>query len=728
MRTLLSCLLLVLNLQAFAIKEISITATDDVLENSISKQAIEDCQQLLKQIFNCEVSINNYKAEVQLRLPAISDSAMQAPTRFSQQFDYPYYFYPDHDYTWASRKSGVRTYVELTTASYQGIAFGLYGLLQEQLGVKFYHPKQTKMPSYYAWPLDAKFKWEAKAQFDKKGFHLHTQHPLELTEQLLNEDYPNAMRDVKQYLDWLVRNGQNYFEFNLLESIDLKEWPEFAAEFVAYGKSRGLIMGVDISLHMIQQKAYMLYKGFPASFRTKKNQIKRNLEWLFQADWDIVNMEFSTTEFSEGNMEKKEQQRLMIIDLVKNIYGAKLMGREHVVKKEEMAVGSKKDKSYKMNPGEKVLDSHRGILIHTVMFYTATEDHAPVYQNENLKHMMEKLEHEIQVRETWYYPESAYWITFDNSIPMLLLPYLSARLNDIDTMVAHNVPGHVTFSSGWEWGYWLIDWSIARWSWKHTYTDMDGNTRELRHEPTEYIGDVLNDNRIKGLFTKQLHLQDFYLKKKNLMQYMAPSNVTDEMPAPMDMEFQPRPNWKYRYMRHKADTSIIATIRATGVKPLEELGNKMLEIIQEDQTYIDGFLRDASQQDIDILTELINATKVTAYRALHKSNTLNYLLTKRESELYGYGKNDSIHLLERAINYRDRAQPLVTNAEENLYRYPVDLIARKRVGHTCYHFGYLYPVSNLHFWQREELQVRKDRYGPFYKMIWNIPRTVGLID
>ena len=70
----------------------------------------------------------------------------------------------------------------------------------------------------------------------------------------------------------------------------------------------------------------------------------------------------------------------------------------------------------------------------------------------------------------------------------------------------------------------------------------------------------------------------------------------------------------------------------------------------------------------------------------------------------------------------ERAQGLV-DQQEAVYRYPVELIARPFNGHTYCDFGYLDPVHDLHFWRRELAQLRNDRWGPFYKNIWNIPRT-----
>lgn len=709
---------------------ISLVAPQQLLDQSISRQAIDDCIVLLQDACHCEVTLNNPQADVVWILPAINSDSANQPNAFSQGFDYPYLQYPNHYYTWQSyidQKTG-RIHLSLETPSFQGVSFGLYGLMQEQLGFLFVHPRQTVVPNLESWPLPQNFTWKATPRFDKKGFHLHTQHPLELTEQLLDETQPNALADVKQYIDWLARNGQNYFEFNLLEGINRKNWPAHAKAFVEYGQSRGIIMGVDVSLHMVQQKAFMLYVGAPKSFKGKKKQIKENLAWLFQAPWNVINMEFSTTEFTEGDPIEKEELRLFIIDLIKNTYGAKLMGREHVVKKDEMVMGGE-TKTYEKTEAEKELDSHRGILIHTVMFYTATEEKAPVYQNENLRHMLDKLHEEIAVRETWYYPESAYWITFDNSVPMFLLPYLSGRLDDINTMDSLGVPGHITFSSGWEWGYWLIDYSIARWCWESTFTTTEPHQQiESGYTPVSFIQDVFEDKQITNLFNELHYMQVAYFKDQELMRYMAASTVTDEMPAPINLEFQPRPRYTYRYLGKKASLSVLDSIRKEAVIPLADFSSRTIGLLEDNSTYIQNYINTHTDLRGRLLQELVWATQIVAWRASHRSATLAYLLGKRQAKLDSTRRKDYAYLLDHAISIRCNALEIVHHMERGMYRYPVELIGRRMNSHTAYNFGYLFPVSYLHFWKREELQARKLRYGPFYRNIYNIPRIIGVVD
>lgn len=716
----LVCLLLLGWQLSKAINVIAIDAPADVQANSITAITLADVQALLAQACACTVQLGTI-GDVVLRLPTVDTARANQPSRFSKKFtQYPYMQYPDHDYTWRGTYVDGQATLTLETPSYQGIAFGLYGLLQEKLGFKFYHPKETIIPQLQTWPLADGYVWEAKARFDKKGFHLHTMHPLELTQQLLNHEFEGGIAEINQYLDWLVRNGQNYFEFNLLEGISRKHWPAYAQQFVDYGKSRGLIMGVDVSLHMLQQNAYKLYEGFPKSWRPKQKQIDRNLDWLMAMGWDVVNMEFSSTEFSEGNVTKKEQQRLHITDVITNKYGGKLMGRKHVVKKDNMAVGAKQENGYVMTEAEKQMDAHRGILIHTVMFYTATEESAPVYGNENLRHMQEELVKEIKQRETWYYPESAYWITFDNSIPMYLLPYLGARLDDIDTMAAMGVPGHITFSSGWEWGYWTIDWSIARWSWQHT---VNGSLEQ--NQPTQYLADLFGPT-IGEYFTEQHQVQQVYLKDRNLMQYMVAMNITDEVASPqLNLPFHPRPRWMYRYLRYKASLETLDSVRTEGVKPLMVFYEKSMAITETYRPAFDA-VKDSARRTL--LNELVLALDITALRAQHRSFTIEALLQKRQAELAGTKpKKAAQSYLLQAEAARFKGLKIVQQVEGH-YRYPVWLLARRHWSHTVYYFGYLYTTSNLHFWLREEKQVINDRYGPFYRNIWHILRTVGAID
>ena len=683
---------------------VSIMAPKSLLDNSITAITIADVQQLLSQASGSNITLNDAGAQVTIILPEINPDSANRLNRFAQKATFPYRNFPGHDYTWVIKTEGKQVTYTLSTSSWQGVSFGLYGLLQEHLGFRFYHPKQTSIPHFTnGWPREQSLTFSANALFDKKGFHLHTQHPLELTEQLLDPTVPHALEDVKKYIDWLVRNGQNYFEFCLLNDVDNKLWPAHAKAFVDYAHSRGILASADLSLHMIQQKSYQLYKG---PFNQKK-QVEKNLQWLLQANWDFLDVEFSTSEFSAGNKKKKEELRQFVLAWLQQHSHAKLTGRQHIVKNENEL--GHKHKDFVWDSTSLALDKQRGVLAHTVMFYDMTEPNAPVYENRNQRHMFQFMLSQLKERETWYFPESAYWVTFDISQPLFLLPYLSARLNDIDTCVKYGVPGHITFSSGWEWGYWLFDWSIARWSWQYSY-----NGKNETRTPAMYAGQISNGMEA-DLLNKALTLQQQYLKDSTLMQWMTAMTITDEIGLKaLAKEYEPRPVWSYKFLERTADETIIAKVRSTILPQLKAFADKELAIA--------AYMKPTPDS---ISAEWQDGVAITGLRAMHRYYTLQYILNRRQAAIQKTHFNSDT-LLAKAAEVRIQAQQIV-NGRQLHYRYPVSSIATKHREHTAYHFGYLYLASNLHLWYREEEEARKNKYSPFFMNVWNVGRIAGVI-
>ncbi|MBP6732178.1 MAG: hypothetical protein KA149_08970 [Chitinophagales bacterium] len=710
----------ILSLQPLvAQKSISIIYPPSLNDTSITVLAINDAQQLLKQACGCEVSLNNTSADVLLKLPAIDKKKAAELNRFAKEATFPYSNYPEHGYTWQLKNENQKIVLELTATSWQGVSFGLYGLLQEKLGFKFYHPRRMKVPNWTNFPLQQAFTWQAKALFDKHGFHLHTQHPLELTEQLHDGTLPNALQDIKEYIDWLARNGQNYFEFCLLENIDRKEWPAHAKAITDYCHQRGILAAVDLSLHMIQQKTFQLYKGPVA----KQKQVEKNLVWLMTSDWDFINMEFSTAEFISGNQKKKEELRLFILAWLKQNSHAKLMGRQHVVRHKSKP--GKKHNTLEWDSATQALDKERGVLSHTVMFYDMTEPNAPVYENKNQRHMFDFLLQQMKVRETWYYPESAYWVTSDNAVPMFLMPYLNARLADIDTCVKYKVPGHLTFSSGWEWGYWLFDWSIARWSWQHT---TDGVAQ--KRTATMYANELFTLAEEGELFERTLDLQQHYLKDRDLFRWMTAMSITDEISIKaLNDAYHPRPQWSYKFLQNKADSTILKQVSDSVLHKLDDFSGHtaaLVFLLKHEATELFEDAQGPVKPDLSVQNEFMDGLAITGLRAKHKSFIMQFIICKRTAAIE-HRKCNCDSLLNYATETRKTALQIVKNREAK-YRYPLASITTKRWNHTSYGFGYLYTVSNLHFWHREEEQARKNKYSPTFLNIYNMFRIAGIIN
>ncbi|MCB9232419.1 MAG: hypothetical protein H6581_12190 [Bacteroidia bacterium] len=720
----LICLLLCLNLPLHA-AQINIVIPTNTLEHPVSGSAVTDAINLLQKACQCTVapvSRHSFESRIEIILPEINPLAEMPPTVFARKSRFPYLNVPDRNFSWTAGREGNQRIIFLSAANPHAVAAGIYGLMQELLGFQFYHPRETYIPDLREWPLPDKFEFAGRPRFDKMGFHLHTQHPLELTRPLLDVKETKGLEEVKEYIDWLARNGQNYFEFNLLEGISHEQWPQHAKEFVDYAHKRGILAGVDISLHMIQQKSWMLYQMPLKSFLSKEKQVKKNLDWLLQADWDVLNMEFSTTEFTGGNKAKKVELQLQILEyLAERSKQVKLMGRKHVVKESTELDGKKNEEAVpELNDKQKELDSNRGVMPHTVMFYSLQDENAPVYGNENLTHMLDMIKDQKKEREVWYYPESAYWVTFDNSVPMFLTPYLSARLQDILLVDSLGVPGHLTFSSGWEWGYWLFDWSIARWSWEYTW---NGDKQPL--DPWMYPPQMTREVADVRLWREVVELQEKYLKEKNLMGYMVAQTITDEVKGKFNLHLAPRPVIPYREMyRGDIGDDTLRLLRNQVIPALKEFSEKSADLARKLEDRKSAWPKKLQP----LVDEWVDGIKITGLRALHRYYVLNYILRKN-LELHSKGTDPvaAKEFLGKARQTRLLALGLVRRREA-AYRYPLERLARKGKEPTAYHFGYLYPVTNLHFWEREEMQAQKNKWGPFFRNIWNVPRIIGVID
>ncbi|KAA0892318.1 hypothetical protein ET418_07965 [Oryzomonas rubra] len=678
---------------------IAISVPPSLLDRPTARLAIDDSSALLSRAFpSASIGRAPGGADVVIRLPEVP--APGAPAHAPSP--------ADSSYRWRStRRRGVTT-LKLTASTPEGVACGLYALLQEKLAIRFIHPRETLYPSYRSWPLKPVFTFEGSPRFSNRGFHLHTLHPIELTEPLLNPALPGGFDAVREYIDWLARNGQNTMQFFLLRGIDRTVWIGHAARIVEYAHRRGVRCGVEISLAMLQQQAFqslVLLRPYPSY----TSQVDATLAWLFRVPWDFVTLEPTMGEYLPVlSRLLPGVQRHMEREVVRR-YGSRLMFATHVIASDS---------------GAKVrrpLEPTSGILIHTVMCYSVSEPHAPVYGNVNQCFMLDAARDEARRRETWYWPESSYWVGFDSPVPLLLLPYLDSRWSDMDQMARLGVAGHLTFTSGWEWGYWLMDWSIARWSWR--FSD-DGCPQG--NGPLTPLDDLLPDQRLHGLWSEALRLQNRYLKERGLMRYLAALAPFSELPHPFDRPFQPDPGFRYSWLLNAAPRGEAAAVLTGPVADMEAYDvamSALAERIDARLAHFEAAQGDRFRAPLHVARELNIGLRVTALRARHRALTLRALVAKRPEE--GEAPNRSEALLARAAMVRGEALTLVARQEQG-YRYPLERIARRTTNLTAYSFGYLYPVSRLFYWEREEEQVRHRRFDAFFMNLWDFRRTLGL--
>jgi len=684
---------------------ISLQAPASLQNHPVAGQAIDDSLQLLKRAFPAaSVGRNRRSAAVILQLLNIPTGPAAAPASAPTHLAPPLAL-ADRSFHWHTTRQGSTTLLQLQATTAEGVAAGLYGLLQERLGVRFIHPRQTLLPNHRRWPLAARFSFSGTPRFPYTGFHLHTLHPMELTEQLHDPARPGAFEEVAAYLDWLACNGQNTFQFFLLRDVDRETWIPHARRIIAYAHSRGIRCGVELSLAMLQQQAFQaitLLRPLPSY----KRQVENTLAWLFQAPWDFITLESMLGEHLPlvGRLLPTPQRHLE--QLVVQQYKRPLLYATHVITEAEGQV-------------RRPLCSASSMLIHTVMCWSATELNAPVYGNRNQRFMLEAARAEHRRRPIWYWPESSYWVGFDTPVPLLLLPYLDSRWQDVQTMAGLGLQGHLTFSTGWEWGYWLMDWSIARWSWNYRF-----NGRRQPTAPLSPLNDLLSDPDLQRLWQQALQLQNRYLKDRELLRYLAASTPFAELPPPFDLPFQPTPPFRYRWLQRTATADEAQQVISGPVADLEEYAGKMTAVTDRLANRINQLQRRNSltAAQSSLADELITGLLVTALRADHRALTLRALAVGRRDLLGGVMAEEQY--LKQAKAIRQQALILVQDQETH-YRYPAELLARTRSSLTAYPFGYLYPASVLFFWEREEQQVQQGRFDPLFMNLWDIRRTLG---
>lgn len=612
-------------------------------------------------------------------------------------------------YVWTSRRLGNTVLLELAAASPAGISSGLYGLLQEKLGFCFIHPRQSVVPQHQQWPLADRWQWRATPRFPRRGFHLHTLHPIELTRQLHEPTYPGALQDLRGYIDWLARNGQNVFQFYLLRGIDRDRWPDHAQAMIAYAHRRGVRVGVMLSFSMLQQRAFQAVKLL-RPFAGYRSQIDNTLDWLFQAPWDFVTVEFMLGEHLP-RLDRLLPEASAYLQESLRRRGAFPIVSTHVDRREEDERGG----GGLLATAQAAAPVRSGILIHTVMSYGLDDEEAPVYGNRNLQFMAESARREVRRRETWYWPESSYWVAFDNSVPVLLLPYLEARWKDIQLVAKMGLQGHLTFSSGWEWGYWLTDWSIAKWSWRH-----EEDSRRLESGPLSALEQLIPDPELRGLWRRAAALQQYHLKDGRLLQYLSAADPFSEFPRALIPEFQPQAEASCGWILDEAERNQAGETVEVVITRLEDYARRSFLLTSSMVARLAEIKRSGQPTWLPMAQELWRALKITELRACYRAAVIQALLQRRVN-----AEESLVQWLAEADRLRRQAQILVA-MQEKIYRYPVALLARPRPSLTAYRFGYLYPVSDLFFWRREERQVMSGRCDPFFMKLWDFSRTLGL--
>jgi hypothetical protein len=630
-----------------------------------------------------------------------------------------------------------------------GTLHAVYTALEE-LGFAFLHPLAPTKPESLRLPAAPVNRVETP-RWEKREIHLHTMHPLELTEVLQgwgpggHQDaagFEAMMPEWERFLEWCVANQQNGVEWFLLWA---ESWKEFAdsptrmarlRKLVDKAHAYGISAGIDAPIAFAQQHSYRLLRT-QGELPAELAQIRARIDDLMTADFDFFGIEAGTSEFTAPAPErmlawmneatKHLDEKYKVPNFIKVHASTGQTAKGYA---DPNAPG--KDINFNFLPH--YADPRLGVLPHTVQHYSLT-DPAPTYGNTNFGYIRTFLQEQVGRRPVVWYPETAYWVSFDVDVPLFLPIYAERRLYDLRLLASDedkglmgrgvhagkHMDGQLIFSSGWEWGYWLNDVIAARAAWNPRMSTGDhGDAFAQALEPamrvfgaaapevTALIVDtvkaeqaLLIEGRIKGSPPASIY-------QRSGQAYLQGSETWDDVSKLVD------------------ETKMTQPTRLGLVDMRNPLHggpgySKEVEPLLAEMKSTFGALADRAQA----LESKIPSRAAPLFKDISATLRMTALRARQVHGLYDYvdGYFDTAQAkrlarLQDARSALDAAVALVKTQEAN-YRVPADRIAGWRPNPTAYAYGYLWTVRSLHYWWRDEGKAVDAPVSPCYMNVIN---------
>jgi hypothetical protein len=627
-----------------------------------------------------------------------------------------------------------------------GALHGAYALLEE-LGFAFLHPLAPVVPKPLHLPSGSIDRKEAP-RWDDREIHLHTMHPLELTELLQGfgttgpEDaagFEAMLPEWDRFLEWSIANGQNGVEWFLLWA---ESWSAFADSDVRLGRLTKLVerahaysisVGIDAPIAFAQQHSFRLLRK-QGDLADELSEIRTRLDWLAKAGWDFYGIEAGTSEFTAPD----PARMLAWMNEVAKHLDEKHGGKRAFIKV-HCSTGQVAEDFPDPKTGEPInfnmlphhADKRLGVLPHTVQHYSLT-DPAPTYGNKDFGYIRDFIRQEAGTRPVVFYPETAYWVSFDVDVPLFLPLYADRRLYDLRLLAqdevngAAKMDGQLIFSSGWEWGYWLNDVIAARAAWDPSVaisSQSEALTTQLarslrvfgaaKDEVVAWLVEVVAFEQAALIEGKAAGLSPSDVAMRNGQAYLQGwetwddvNKVAENTPAPL-VPTQPDKlglvDMRNPLHGGPSYTSELAPL-------LSEMETRFAQLASKG----DALRAKVPAEARDLMDDLADAMRMTALRAAQVHGLYDYVdefwnpLTQSQRKVR----------LAAARTALDTAKTIVAQRETR-YRVPADRIAGWRNNPTAYEYGYLWSVRSLHFWWRDEGKAVDAPLSPCYLNIVN---------
>ena len=590
------------------------------------------------------------------------------------------------DCTQCYRLDGEGDHVTVTGGAPLGLQYGLAHAL-ELFGYRHLHPWKASVPATLARADPAALGKEYAPEVDqRRGLHLHTLHPIESLYDFWTPG-PANLEGALRTIDFVVKNRGNYLQWCALDDINtnsatLAAWRTHNKAIVDAAHARGVKVGIAIQLFGKSnlQNAFDLIDEDPDPIP----EMKRRLHLLLDGQgFDNINLSFG--EFFAADPAVFVAQVNAAYDAMQEVSpGVEVSAPIHVGNYPDLRVtymGTTQLYYFLVRYANPAITP----WIHSVMYFNLYEDAGLAYLHEDFREHREFLEDRVRAgKPVGYFPESAYWIAFDNSIPIYLPIYMRSRFTDFQRLkAAGQLRDHTLFSTGWEWGYWQTDAATLRMgftlpaSWDVAVKDNFAPWGE-------------KGVKLGALISRLGEVQHHALLGKRLAAYVSGRDQLIDAGKALGIVSQPD-RVQFDELAKLMPNARAAFVAST-LDPLQKLA--------EDVTALDAELKALGLADADPwLAEMNDAFDITARRF----RFVNALY--RASLSYAEGNGDAGWLAQAELEL-DAAKLTVARRRKRLHDPDPKPILRATPNPTVYQYGYLREADTLCFWLRERAQAR----------------------